>query len=141
MALNDQTLQYVRMLEQRLMEHEVTTGINSRNTNNESMAPNPILSSSNKTSASNSGHNENNNNNNKASENASANDRSSNDILSGRPEAVVRALQILEVREQLERERVGNSTSMSPEHMDDGEKALLREMCNVVWRKLEEPPQ
>lgn len=63
----------------------------------------------------------------------------SSEILSGRPEAVVRALQILEVREQLERDRAGNS-SISPEHMDDGEKALLREMCNVVWRKLEENP-
>lgn len=64
---------------------------------------------------------------------------SSNEIFSGRPEAVVRALQILEVREQLERDRAGNS-SISPEQMDDGEKALLREMCNVVWRKLEENP-
>lgn len=62
------------------------------------------------------------------------------EVFSGRPEAVVRALQILEVREQLERERPGNSSSMSPDHMDDGEKALLREMCNVVWRKLEENP-
>lgn len=62
-----------------------------------------------------------------------------NDLLSERPEAVVRALQILEVREQLERDRA-NNVSMSPEHMDDGEKALLREMCNVVWRKLEENP-
>lgn len=40
--------------------------------------------------------------------------------LGGRPEAVVRALQVLEVREQLERE-AGH----------DGEKALVREMCNV----------
>lgn len=64
---------------------------------------------------------------------------SSSEIFSGRPEAVVRALQILEVREQLERDRAGNS-SISPEQMDDGEKALLREMCNVVWRKLEENP-
>lgn len=40
--------------------------------------------------------------------------------LGGRPEAVVRALQVLEVREQLERD--GGH---------DGEKALVREMCNV----------
>lgn len=83
----------------------------------------------------------------------------------GRPEAVVRALQILEVREQLERDRsttnigsgVGDSVAaeilnggvvgggvgvggISTEHMDDGEKALVREMCNVVWRKLEDSP-
>lgn len=45
---------------------------------------------------------------------------SDNTNLSGRPEAVVRALQVLEVREQLEKE-AGH----------DGEKALVREMCNV----------
>lgn len=54
-----------------------------------------------------------------------------------RPEAVVRALQVLEVREQLERERIGG-TNVTQEQLDDGEKALVREMCNVVWRKLEE---
>lgn len=48
---------------------------------------------------------------------ASPND---NTHLGSRPEAVVRALQVLEVREQLEREE-GH----------DGEKALVREMCNV----------
>lgn len=71
--------------------------------------------------------------------NNSNNNNNSSDLLPGRPEAVVRALQILEVREQLERDRAGNS-SVSPEEMDDNEKALLREMCNVVWRKLEENP-
>lgn len=65
-------------------------------------------------------------------------------VLSGRPEAVVRALQVLEVREQLERdggrcppERL--TPAVTPENeiedsnpdMDDGEKALVREMCNV----------
>lgn len=65
--------------------------------------------------------------------------------LSGRPEAVVRALQVLEVREQLEREgRMPNENrdvqDNSGQDMDDGEKALVREMCNVVWRKLEEVP-
>lgn len=79
---------------------------------------------------------------------------SDNPQLGSRPEAVVRALQVLEVREQLEREE-GH----------DGEKALVREMCNVsdtlflricsgffvvminracsqvVWRKLEEGPR
>lgn len=43
-----------------------------------------------------------------------------NTHLGSRPEAVVRALQVLEVREQLEREEGY-----------DGEKALVREMCNV----------
>lgn len=45
---------------------------------------------------------------------------SDNPHLGSRPEAVVRALQVLEVREQLERE-----------DGHDGEKALVREMCNV----------
>ncbi|KAH0817433.1 hypothetical protein GEV33_005358 [Tenebrio molitor] len=66
-------------------------------------------------------------------------------VLSGRPEAVVRALQVLEVREQLEREgrmpeRAENMSDNTSQDMDDGEKALVREMCNVVWRKLEEGP-
>lgn len=63
-------------------------------------------------------------------------------LISGRPEAVVRALQVLEVREQLEREgrergerEQRTATQQPPEpitnDMDDGEKALVREMCNV----------
>lgn len=64
-------------------------------------------------------------------------------MLTGRPEAVVRALQVLEVREQLERENheLGgeNMSDTTSQDMDDGEKALVREMCNVVWRKLEDP--
>lgn len=62
------------------------------------------------------------------------------DPISGRPEAVVRALQVLEVREQLERDRLGHLTGNAIDQMDDGEKALVREMCNVVWRKLEASP-
>ncbi|XP_004926807.1 coiled-coil domain-containing protein 85C-B [Bombyx mori] len=54
-----------------------------------------------------------------------------------RPEAVVRALQVLEVREKVERER----RRPAPD-LDSGEQALVREMCNVVWGKLEDaPPQ
>ncbi|XP_066252307.1 coiled-coil domain-containing protein 85C isoform X1 [Euwallacea similis] len=69
--------------------------------------------------------------------------------LSGRPEAVVRALQVLEVREQLERDgrtldraevTCDGSTQQQQQDMDEGQKALLWEMCNVVWRKLEEGP-
>lgn len=60
----------------------------------------------------------------------------SNGTLSGRPEAVIRALQVLEVREQLEREgrmpeRSDNVSDTASADMDDGEKALVREMCNV----------
>lgn len=50
------------------------------------------------------------------------------------PQSVVQALQVLEVRERLETPESGGSA------MDLGEKALIREMCNVVWRKLEEGP-
>lgn len=57
--------------------------------------------------------------------------------LTERPEAVVRALQVLEVRERVERER----RRPAPD-LDTGEQALVREMCNVVWGKLEDaPPQ
>lgn len=57
--------------------------------------------------------------------------------LSGRPEAVVRALQVLEVREQLEQGRqleirtTEEPSEQNQQDMDDGEKALVREMCNV----------
>lgn len=63
----------------------------------------------------------------------------SSDHISSRPEAVVRALQVLEVREQLEREKITASDTIPD--LDDKEKALVREMCNVVWRKLEEAPE
>lgn len=155
-ALNDQTLQYLRSLEQRLLEHELA----NRNENCENSANNnhtmamankngPLVNTSKSTS----------------DPPAPGNFRAL-DVFSGRPEAVVRAMQILEVREQLDRDRNGggignipgssagmvngggssgngivsngNDISMSPEHMAEGEKALLREMCNVVWRKLED---
>lgn len=115
-TLSDQTLQYVRSLERKIRQLEQSDSPNGN-------AP-PNL-----------------------------------DPPTGRPEAVVRALQILEVREQLERDRTANGsgghgnngnhiggggvgvvTSISTELMDDGEKALVREMCNVVWRKLEDSP-
>ncbi|KAI5711072.1 hypothetical protein M8J76_003913 [Diaphorina citri] len=62
-----------------------------------------------------------------------------------RPETVVQALQVLEVREQIEQPSTGASTGSEAElaaqaELADNEKALLREMCNVVWRKLEEVP-
>ncbi|CAG9113347.1 unnamed protein product [Plutella xylostella] len=60
-----------------------------------------------------------------------------NGAINERPEAVVRALQVLEVRERVERER----RRPAPD-LDMGEQALVREMCNVVWGKLEDnPPQ
>ncbi|XP_050549152.1 coiled-coil domain-containing protein 85C isoform X2 [Daktulosphaira vitifoliae] len=51
------------------------------------------------------------------------------------PESVMTALQVLELREQLEGKGEDNNNGID---MEDEEKALLREMCNVVWRKLED---
>lgn len=53
-----------------------------------------------------------------------------------RPEAVTNAMKVLEVHEQI-LEKSLDSDEASDE-LGDGEKALVREMCNVVWRKLEE---
>lgn len=47
-----------------------------------------------------------------------------------RPEAVVQALHVLEVKEKLEND-VGSDPDLNSEELDNGEKALLREMCNV----------
>lgn len=53
-----------------------------------------------------------------------------------RPESVSNAMKVLEVHEDmLERH---NESGQAGEDLGDGEKALVREMCNVVWRKLEE---
>ncbi|KAK3093561.1 hypothetical protein FSP39_017318 [Pinctada imbricata] len=49
-----------------------------------------------------------------------------------KPEAVVHAMKVLEVHEQLEKAKAENGG----ENLDDKEKAIVREMCNVVWRKL-----
>lgn len=101
-TFNDQTMQYVRSLEQRVKQLEEDKSVlqaRARGWEAGEVWDNP-------------------------------NSPSDNSHIGSRPEAVVRALQVLEVREQLERE--GGH---------DGEKALVREMCNVVWRKLEEGPQ
>ncbi|XP_046337400.1 coiled-coil domain-containing protein 85C-A-like isoform X1 [Haliotis rufescens] len=49
-----------------------------------------------------------------------------------KPEAVVHAMKVLQVHEQLERAE----RDVGDENLDDKEKAIVREMCNVVWRKL-----
>ncbi|XP_077276318.1 coiled-coil domain-containing protein 85 [Temnothorax americanus] len=104
-TFNDQTMQYVRSLEQRVKQLEEDKSVLQARAQGWDVLPSGEVWDS----------------------PASLND---NTHLGSRPEAVVRALQVLEVREQLEREE-GH----------DGEKALVREMCNVVWRKLEEGPQ
>lgn len=54
-----------------------------------------------------------------------------------RPEAVVHAMKVLEVHEQLDK---ATESELEFEELAEGEKALVREMCNVVWRKLEDGP-
>ncbi|XP_001605643.1 coiled-coil domain-containing protein 85C [Nasonia vitripennis] len=107
-TFNDQTMQYVRSLEQRVKQLEEDKNILQARAAQSCWPGGPpnneVWADSQRTP--------------------------SDDFqLDNRPEAVVRALQVLKVREQLDREAV-----------HDGEKALIREMCNVVWRKLEEGP-
>lgn len=92
----DQTMQYVRSLEQRVKQLEEDKSVLQARAQGWEPPPGEVWE-----------------NPNCPSEGAT---------LGGRPEAVVRALQVLEVREQLERE--GGH---------DGEKALVREMCNVSF--------
>ncbi|XP_064420918.1 coiled-coil domain-containing protein 85C-A isoform X2 [Latimeria chalumnae] len=49
-----------------------------------------------------------------------------------KPEAVVHAMKVLEVHENLDRQHPDNYE----EDLSEKEKAIVREMCNVVWRKL-----
>nr|XP_033808193.1 coiled-coil domain-containing protein 85C isoform X4 [Geotrypetes seraphini] len=49
-----------------------------------------------------------------------------------KPEAVVHAMKVLEVHENLDRQ-IKDSYE---EDLSEKEKAIVREMCNVVWRKL-----
>ncbi|XP_015252616.1 PREDICTED: coiled-coil domain-containing protein 85C-A-like isoform X2 [Cyprinodon variegatus] len=52
--------------------------------------------------------------------------------LGQKPEAVVHAMKVLEVHEKLD----GQSSREHDEDLNEKEKAIVREMCNVVWRKL-----
>ncbi|XP_056624432.1 coiled-coil domain-containing protein 85C-A [Triplophysa dalaica] len=51
---------------------------------------------------------------------------------SHKPEAVVHAMKVLEVHENLDRK----IPEEYEEDLSEKEKAIVREMCNVVWRKL-----
>uniref|UniRef100_A0A0L8G3Y6 Uncharacterized protein n=2 Tax=Octopus bimaculoides TaxID=37653 RepID=A0A0L8G3Y6_OCTBM len=53
---------------------------------------------------------------------------------SSQPDAVTHAMKVLEVHQQLESPR---NNIDSNNDLGDNEKAIVREMCNVVWRKLE----
>ncbi|XP_071510589.1 coiled-coil domain-containing protein 85C-A-like [Diadema antillarum] len=54
------------------------------------------------------------------------------------PKAMVNALKVLEVHDMLERQTPPNH--LENDHMNTNEKAIVREMCNVVWRKLGDNP-
>ncbi|XP_014665058.1 PREDICTED: coiled-coil domain-containing protein 85C-like [Priapulus caudatus] len=56
--------------------------------------------------------------------------------VSSKPEAIVHAMKVLEVHEQLDRQ----TNEYASEDLNDKEKAIVREMCNVVWRKLADGP-
>eukprot|EP00099_Drosophila_melanogaster_P017786 NP_608734.2 uncharacterized protein Dmel_CG17265 [Drosophila melanogaster] len=153
-TLNDQTLQYVRSLERRIqqLEEERTTPtahLQQPTTPTPQATPTPtVTSAATPAKSAASPHQQ--------QQQQQQHQQQQQDIvaaaaaaaaaiqlpepIAGRPEAVVRALQVLEVREQLERDRLGNLAGSALDQMDDGEKALVREMCNVVWRKLEGSP-
>ncbi|TMW54791.1 hypothetical protein DOY81_000024 [Sarcophaga bullata] len=152
-TLQDQTLQYVRSLERRIQQLEKersecntstaqsssSTIINSQQHHLQQQQQQHQLQQQQRQLRDTqqpqlSNHNQ------KLAQQTSALTDSLADPISSRPEAVVRALQVLEVREQLERDRLANLTGQTIDQMDDGEKALVREMCNVVWRKLEGSP-
>lgn len=61
----------------------------------------------------------------------------SDNISVSKPEAVVHAMKVLEVHEQMEKSL---ESDLEFEELAEGEKALVREMCNVAWRKLEDGP-
>ncbi|XP_055729269.1 coiled-coil domain-containing protein 85C-A-like isoform X1 [Salvelinus fontinalis] len=50
-----------------------------------------------------------------------------------KPESVVHAMKVLEVHENLDKKQVPEDYE---EDLSEKEKAIVREMCNVVWRKL-----
>ncbi|MED6262431.1 hypothetical protein ATANTOWER_019328 [Ataeniobius toweri] len=52
--------------------------------------------------------------------------------LGQKPEAVVHAMKVLEVHEKLD----SPNSREYDEDLNEKEKAIVREMCNVVWRKL-----
>ncbi|KAJ8668883.1 hypothetical protein QAD02_000142 [Eretmocerus hayati] len=121
-TFNDQTMQYVRSLEQRVKQLEEDKSLLQARAQGCGWPPSSIQTQN----STDTWDGQRNVNGGGPPSSAASDDQV---YLGTRPEAVVRALQVLEVREQLERE-AGH----------DGEKALVREMCNVVWRKLEEGP-
>ncbi|XP_022097984.1 coiled-coil domain-containing protein 85C-like [Acanthaster planci] len=54
-----------------------------------------------------------------------------------KPDSMAHALKVLEVHDKLDH---GTPSGSDTEHMNDNHKAIVREMCNVVWRKLGDDP-
>ncbi|XP_038075157.1 coiled-coil domain-containing protein 85C-like [Patiria miniata] len=54
-----------------------------------------------------------------------------------KPDSMAHALKVLEVHDKLD---YGTPSGSDTEHMNDNHKAIVREMCNVVWRKLGDDP-
>ncbi|EZA51041.1 Coiled-coil domain-containing protein 85C [Ooceraea biroi] len=101
---NDQTMEYVRNLEQRVKQLEEAKTILQACAQGWEVPPTEVWDSL-----------------------ASLGD---NTYLGNRPQPVVCAFQVFDIRKDVEKEE-GH----------EGEKALVKEMCNVVWRKLEETSQ
>lgn len=60
-----------------------------------------------------------------------------------RPEAIVRALQVLEVRDRERDMGISVDGALDDDgtaDIDESERALVKEICNVMWRKTDEGP-
>lgn len=59
------------------------------------------------------------------------------------PEAVAQAMRVLEIHDRLEHpdQNVGADPEDLAERLADNEVEVLKEMCNVVWRKLSDEPE
>ncbi|KAJ7330700.1 coiled-coil [Desmophyllum pertusum] len=57
------------------------------------------------------------------------------------PEAVAQAMKVLEIHERLEHPDNSADTNELVDRLGSNEVEVLKEMCNVVWRKLSDEPE
>lgn len=57
------------------------------------------------------------------------------------PEAVAQAMRVLEIHERLEHPDHASISGEPADRLGDNEVEVLKEMCNVVWRKLSDEPE
>lgn len=57
------------------------------------------------------------------------------------PEAVAQAMKVLEIHERLEHPDHSADTDVPADRLGNNEVEVLKEMCNVVWRKLSDEPE